>query len=100
VDDNVEATVLALKNNLFVNDVVNIGGEKIITILDLAKLVIQLTDSKSEIVFLPPLKEGDMTRRQPDNSKMKSILGRELISLEEGIKKLISNAEFKKQIGL
>ena len=41
-----------------------------------------------------PLKEGDMTRRQPDNTKMKSILNRELISIEEGIKRLMEDALF------
>jgi UDP-glucose 4-epimerase len=39
---------------------------------------------------LPPLKEGDMSRRQPDARKMKKILNRELISLEDGLKKILS----------
>ena len=82
VDDNVEATIKALNNNKFVNDVVNIGGADVVTILDLAKLIIDITNSKSEIVFLPPLEDGDMTRRQPDNSKMIEILGREFDRFE------------------
>lgn len=100
VDDNVESTVKALNDNLFVNDVVNVGGDVVITILDLAKLIIQITESNSEIIFLPPLKDGDMTRRQPDNSKMKMILGRELITLEEGLKKMLANPDFKKQLNI
>lgn len=100
VDDNIEATVAALNQNLFVNDVVNIGGDVIVSILDLANIILRLTDSKSKIVFLPPLKDGDMTRRQPDNSKMRSILKRDLITIEEGIKKMISHPDFRKQMGL
>lgn len=100
VDDNIEATVAALDKNLFVNDVVNIGGDVIVSILELANSIIRLTDSKSKIVFLPPLKDGDMTRRQPDNSKMRSILNRDLVNIEEGIKKMISHPDFRKQMGL
>jgi UDP-glucose 4-epimerase len=65
-----------------------------IAVLELAQIIIKITRSKSEIVFLPPLKEGDMTRRMPDNSKMRSILNRPLISLEEGIQKLLNNKDF------
>ncbi len=98
VSDNIETTVKALNNNLFVNDVINIGGDVVVTILELAELIIKLTKSKSEIQFLPPLSDGDMTRRQPDNSKMKKILGRELIPLEAGIQKLIESPTFMARI--
>ena len=100
VDDNIEATLIALNNNLFVNDVVNIGGDEIITILDLARMIIRLTGSKSKIVFMPPLKDGDMTRRQPDISKMKNILNRELLTVEQGIIKLMESTDFLKQMNL
>jgi UDP-glucose 4-epimerase len=43
------------------------------------------TNSSSKIVHMPPLPEGDMTRRMPDITKMKRILGRDLISVKEGI---------------
>jgi nucleoside-diphosphate-sugar epimerase len=100
VDDNIEATVKALNENLFVNDVVNIGGDKIYSILDLARIIIDLTGSQSKIVYLPPLKDGDMTRRQPDNSKMRKILNRELVPIEEGIMKLINAPDFRKHMNL
>ena len=67
-------------------------------ILELAKQIIKITNSKSEIIFLPPLKDGDMTRRQPDNSKMKKILGRDLLGLSEGIQLLLDDSEFMKYI--
>lgn len=100
VEDNIEATIKSLNENLIVNDVVNVGGAEIYTILELANKIIEITGSSSKIVFLPPLKDGDMTRRQPDNSKMKSILGRELLSLEEGIKLMIENPDFKRLMDL
>lgn len=100
VTDNIEASIKALNDDLFVNDVINIGGETVISILELAELIISVTNSTSEITFLPPLKDGDMTRRQPDNSKMKAILGRELIPIEEGIKKLMADQNFMRQMEL
>ncbi|TAE00430.1 MAG: NAD-dependent epimerase/dehydratase family protein [Bacteroidetes bacterium] len=90
IQDNVEATVNALEQNLLINEVANFGNDHITSILELAKIIIKLTDSKSKIVNLPPLPEGDMTRRQPEISKMKQILQRPLIELEEGIKKVLS----------
>ncbi len=91
IEDNIEATIQALENHLFINDVVNIGNDQLITILDLAQAIIRLTNSKSQIVHLPPLSEGDMTRRQPDIGKMRQLLHRELIPLEEGIKKILNS---------
>lgn len=88
VDDNTECAVRILERDLLVNDVINIGSEHPVTILELAELIIRITNSQSKIQFLPPLKEGDMSRRQPDASKMKGILGKEMISLEEGLKRI------------
>ncbi|EPR73760.1 dTDP-glucose 4,6-dehydratase [Winogradskyella psychrotolerans RS-3] len=90
VDDNIDTCIKALDENAFVNDVLNIGNEDEVSILYLAQKIIELTNSKSEIKFLPSLKEGDMTRRCPDITKMKALLGRELVSLEEGILKMIA----------
>ena len=90
VDDNVETCIKAMLEDKCINDVLNIGSDLEQTILSLAQNIIKITDSNSEIVFLPPLDEGDMTRRCPDNSKMKDILGRPLITFEEGIKNLIN----------
>jgi UDP-glucose 4-epimerase len=70
------------------------------TIKELAELTIKLTDSKSKIIYLPPLKDGDMTRRQPDNKKMRDILNKKLISIEEGIKLMMKDERFLKSTGL
>jgi UDP-glucose 4-epimerase len=40
------------------------------------------------------LKEGDMTRRCPDNSKMKDLLDREMLPLKAGIVKLLESKQF------
>ena len=90
VEDNVEACLYAFEKKEFTNDVVNIGGNEEITILDLAKLAIRMMNSKSKIVHVPALKEGDMSRRLPDNSKMLQLLGRKLIPLEDGLRKMIN----------
>lgn len=89
IDDNVDACLSAFYNNKVLNDVVNIGTDDEITILDLARRIIDITGSSSKIIFLPALKEGDMTRRCPDNSKMKELLNRPLTPLEDGVRKLI-----------
>ncbi len=91
IDDNTETTLRILEGNLMVNGVINIGSEKNYQIVDLAREVIRLTNSKSTIQFLPPLKEGDMTRRQPDSSRMMEILNRELTPLDQGIKAILDS---------
>ncbi|MGE4287528.1 MAG: NAD-dependent epimerase/dehydratase family protein [Salinivirgaceae bacterium] len=89
IDDNIDACLAALYENKVVNDVINIGGNREIAIKELAQIVIRLTGSKSKIIHVDPLKDGDMKRRQPDNSDMKKLLGRELLSVEQGIKKIL-----------
>lgn len=96
VDDNIDTCIKAMNNESCLNDVLNIGSDKEMTILDLAKKIISVSQSNSEIIHLPPLEEGDMTRRCPDTSKMKLVLGKELISLEEGLLKLITHYETRK----
>ncbi|MGQ9847459.1 MAG: NAD-dependent epimerase/dehydratase family protein [Bacteroidales bacterium] len=95
IDDNVDACIEAFIKNYYVNDVVNIGGDKEITILDLAKTIIRLTGSSSKIIFLPPLKEGDMRGRRPDITKMKKLIQKPLISLEQGLTKILNEGLFE-----
>ncbi len=94
-DDNVDACLKSLYDEKIINDVVNIGGEHEIRIIDLAQKIIDATNSSSKIVHLPPLKDGDMARRCPDNTKMRELLGRDLITIDEGIKKLLASPQFK-----
>lgn len=90
VDDNIDTT-LSVLNSDSVNETLNVGSDAELTILDLAKKIISLTNSSSKIIHLPPLKEGDMARRQPDISKMKTYLKRPLTTLDDGINALIES---------
>lgn len=95
IEDNLKVTIDSMEKGFWVNEVVNIGNDREITILELANTVIKALDSKSRIKFLEPLAEGDMKRRKPDISKMQSFYSGKLTSLEEGImlthESLISN---------
>ncbi|MBW6478437.1 MAG: NAD-dependent epimerase/dehydratase family protein [Bacteroidales bacterium] len=94
IDDNVEATSRALYDDNYINDVINIGSDIETNVLDLARMVIDLTGSSSKLKFLPPLPEGDMRRRFPDISKMKKLLNKDLISIEDGIKKILEDTRY------
>jgi nucleoside-diphosphate-sugar epimerase len=98
IDDNTDCTLEILTRNSHINDVINIGSEVSISVLHLAETIIMQTGSKSRIQFLPPLKEGDMTRRQPDASKMNSILSRPPVSLKAGLDLIL--AAIREQAGV
>ena len=98
IDDNIEACTNAFYQNKFVNDVVNIGSDIEITILELAQKIISICKSKSKIVHLPPLKEGDMTRRKPDATKMRELLVHDLTPLDTGIKYLVEHYIKRKKL--
>ena len=68
-----------------VNDPVNIGNPREMTLLELAKLVIQAAGSTSEIVFRP-LPVDDPKVRQPDIGRARRLLGWEpAVEIEEGL---------------
>jgi UDP-glucose 4-epimerase len=89
IDDNIRATASCLFENKFVNDTLNIGSDIEMTIKELAELVIKVTGSQSKIEFLPALEEGDMTRRRPDISKMKTLIPNQFTELETGILNIV-----------
>jgi UDP-glucuronate decarboxylase len=94
IDDNIDACLNAFYNNIFVNDVVNIGGDNQITINDLAELIIRLSKSKSKIIHVPALKDADMRGRLPDVRKMQQLLNKKPLTLEEGLNKIIGEGLF------
>lgn len=94
ITDNLEVTDLILANGYFKNEIVNIGNDIEYSIKKLAETVIRVTKSKSKVIHLPPLKEGDMTRRKPDISKVKNLLKRDLVSLEQGIENVIKYSKW------
>ena len=80
VKDSVKAVLLLAETNKSIGEVFNIGGKGEITILDLAKMIIKQTNSKSEITFTEyedayALGFEDMARRVPNISKVKQFTG-------------------------
>ena len=72
---------------------VNLGNPAEYTMMELAGKILELTNSKSKIVF-KPLPEDDPVRRKPDISLAKEKLSWEPhVSLEEGLKKTIDYFE-------
>ena len=98
IDDNTEALVRILEQNQHINDVVNIGSDLELSVLELAQRIITVTDSKSEIIHLPALPEGDMSRRRPDTAKMKKVLDHQLVSLEDGLQRIIDHPNFQRSL--
>ena len=96
VDDNINTCIKIFEENLMLNDVINIGGANEFTIKEVAELIIKKTKSNSKIIHLPALKEGDMTRRMPDNTKMLKILQKDLIPLEKGIDLMLEHPDYIK----
>jgi len=89
VDDLVEGLIRFMRTPDDVTGPVNIGNPEEFTIARLANLVIELTSSKSKLIFLP-LPENDPSRRKPDISLMRRTTGWEpSVRLEEGLKKTI-----------
>ncbi len=88
VDDFVECLMECLENPAAIGHSFNIGNARaVITTLGLAQTVCRVLDSKSEIVFDPPL-SADIALRIPSVEKAEEILGfKAKIDLEEGIEK-------------
>ena len=88
-DDLVDAIIRMMNTEGFIGPV-NIGNPDEFTIRELADLVIQLTESRSELKYLP-LPPDDPTRRRPDISLAREKLGwNPTTPLEEGLKKTIA----------
>jgi UDP-glucuronate decarboxylase len=74
VDDLIEAMMLAMNSPDDFTGPVNIGNPREFTMLQLAEMVLQITASKSRIVFRP-LPSDDPRQRQPNISVAKEVLG-------------------------
>ncbi len=90
VDDLIEGMYKLMNSRDGFTGPVNIGNPGEFTMLELAELVIKLTDSKSKLKFLP-LPQDDPMQRQPIIDLAKEELGWEpKVDLEEGLKKTIA----------
>jgi dTDP-glucose 4,6-dehydratase len=90
VDDLVRGLISLMESG--VHEPVNIGNPNELTLLEMAKTVIELTESRSEIVF-EALPVDDPKVRQPDISRAQDLLGWEPeVELREGLTKTIEHA--------
>lgn len=91
VTDQVEGLLRLASSDTAGGNVVNIGNDREVTVLDLAHAIRKITRSQSGMVF-SPLPEDDPQRRWPDIGKAKALLGwNPKVSLEEGIKKMVAS---------
>ena len=89
IDDLIEALIRLMNTGDEFTGPVNIGNHKEFTIKQLAETIIEMTGSKSKLIFLP-LPEDDPVRRQPDIGLARKVLKWEpTIQLEEGLKHTI-----------
>jgi UDP-glucuronate decarboxylase len=90
VDDLVDGMLRMMETSPDVTGPLNIGNPNEFTILELAKLVIEMTATKSKVRF-EPLPSDDPRQRRPDISKAKAVLGWEpKTQLREGLVRTIA----------
>ena len=93
VDDLIEAMIRMMNQDEIVGPI-NTGNPKEFTIIELAEKVVEMTGSKSNIIF-KPLPVDDPMQRKPVNTSTKEKLGWEpRVQLEEGLGKTISYLKF------
>jgi len=69
---------------------INLGNPRELTIIELAEKVLEISNSKSDIIF-KPLPSNDPQRRKPDIELAKTMLNWEpAVALEEGLLKTIA----------
>ena len=96
VDDLINGLVRLMNTDKSIVGPINIGNPFEITVIDLAKLIIKMTSSKSKIEFMP-LPSDDPRQRQPDINLAKDLLKWESrINLETG---LINSIRYFKENG-
>jgi UDP-glucuronate decarboxylase len=94
IDDLVDGLIKMMASPDSITGPINIGNPHEFTILELAEKVIQLTGSKSKIIF-EPLPSDDPMMRKPEISIAKKELGwSPLIQLDEGLEKTIDFFEY------
>jgi dTDP-glucose 4,6-dehydratase len=87
ISDLVDGIIRLMLSDL--NDPVNIGNPTEMTIEEIAKVIIEMTGSRSQIVY-KPLPTDDPKVRRPDITRAKTLLGWEpKVSLREGLTKTI-----------
>jgi UDP-glucuronate decarboxylase len=91
VDDLIEGFVRLMKTPDSVTGPINLGNSTEFTISELARLVIQLTNSKSKLIY-QPLPSDDPRQRRPDTTIAESTLGwHARTPLAEGLRQTIAH---------
>ena len=94
-DDLIRGMIAMMATPDEITGPINLGNPHEFTIKQLAELVIELTGSKSKIIY-EPLPSDDPTQRQPVIDKAKTILGWEpTVQLREGLIKTIEYFDHK-----
>jgi UDP-glucuronate decarboxylase len=89
VDDLIDGFVRLMDSPDTFTGPVNLGNPDEFSILELAEKVIQITKSKSKIVY-KPLPQDDPTQRQPDiKLARKTLKWKPQVKLEDGLKETI-----------
>jgi dTDP-glucose 4,6-dehydratase len=97
VDDQIRGYV-AMANS-HVHEPVNIGNPDEFTLLELAEAVIEVTESRSEIVF-EALPTDDPQVRQPDITRAKDLLGwKPEVDLKDGLRMTVEQAGVERLVG-
>jgi len=93
VDDLLDAMIRAMNTPDDITGPINLGNPREFTILELANQVIELTGSRSKLIF-KPLPADDPRQRQPDITLAKKLLGwAPQMELREGLKNTIQYFE-------
>ena len=93
VDNLIEGLIRLMNTDDDVTGPINLGKPGEFTILELAEKVMDLTNSKSEIIF-KPMQIDDPMQRKPDITLAREFLGWEPeVALEQGLKKTIAYFE-------
>jgi UDP-glucuronate decarboxylase len=94
VDDLIQALIKMMKSPSDFTGPVNLGNPQEVNMLEVAELIIRLTDSNSKLIF-KPLPSDDPTRRRPDISLAESRLAwKPTTDLSVGIQKTINFFKF------
>jgi dTDP-glucose 4,6-dehydratase len=97
VDDLIRGIVALAESG--VHSPVNIGNPNEFTLLELAKTVIELTDSRSEVIF-EPLPVDDPQQRRPDIARARDLLDWEpSVELREGLRMTIEKSGVERLAG-
>jgi dTDP-L-rhamnose 4-epimerase len=90
VDDAVEAICIAVNSQASPFEVMNVGSGGPTSLLDLAKLIVKLSGSKSRILISGESLSGDVRANYADISRISSMGYRASVQLEQGLERLVA----------